>query len=265
MTGRIWRPVLHDEGPADAPVLVLGHSLGSSRAMWDEVVAHLSARVRVIRHDLPGHGDSPLLDGGSATMARLRDGLLAGLDDLGVGRFHAAGLSFGGMGALALAEAVPDRVASLAVMASGARNGNGTMWAQRAALVRSEGTSSIAAATMERWFTLAFREDADGSARVARIRASFEACHDEGYAQVCEVLGTTDLTDGLDRVRAHVLVVNGSDDAFDDAAADALAAAMVSAASTSVLHLPGRHMCAVEHPSRVAEALLALIDRAGAR
>ena len=51
------------EGPADAPVLVLSNSLGSTLEMWDRQMAALTPYLRVIRYDLRGHGASPVPPG----------------------------------------------------------------------------------------------------------------------------------------------------------------------------------------------------------
>lgn len=45
-----------DEGPADAPVLLLLHGYGDAYATWEGWAAALRARHRVISLDLPGHG-----------------------------------------------------------------------------------------------------------------------------------------------------------------------------------------------------------------
>ncbi|MFN5510898.1 MAG: alpha/beta fold hydrolase, partial [Burkholderiales bacterium] len=47
-----WR----DEGPQDAPVLLLLHGTASSLHTWDGWVAELTPRWRVVRLDLPGFG-----------------------------------------------------------------------------------------------------------------------------------------------------------------------------------------------------------------
>ncbi len=47
-------------GPEDAPLLVLGPSLGTSvAALWSNAARLLATRHRVIGFDLPGHGGSP--------------------------------------------------------------------------------------------------------------------------------------------------------------------------------------------------------------
>ena len=51
------------DGPDDAPVLVLGPSLGTTGAMWEPQVPLLSTRLRVVRYDHRGHGGSPVPPG----------------------------------------------------------------------------------------------------------------------------------------------------------------------------------------------------------
>ncbi|TPW93426.1 alpha/beta hydrolase, partial [Schumannella luteola] len=42
-------------GPDDAPLLVLGPSLGTSTILWEDAVPALAERYRVVAWDLPGH------------------------------------------------------------------------------------------------------------------------------------------------------------------------------------------------------------------
>ena len=48
---------------AEAPVLLVGGSLGSTVDMWLPQLPRLSRRLRVVRFDLRGHGRSPVLPG----------------------------------------------------------------------------------------------------------------------------------------------------------------------------------------------------------
>ena len=48
-----------EDGPADAPVVVLSNSLGATRGMWDPQVPALAERYRVVSYDTRGHGASP--------------------------------------------------------------------------------------------------------------------------------------------------------------------------------------------------------------
>ncbi len=47
---------VRDEGPADAPVLVLLHGSNSSLQTWEPWVQRLTPQTRIITMDLPGHG-----------------------------------------------------------------------------------------------------------------------------------------------------------------------------------------------------------------
>ena len=54
----------HDlQGPADAPTLMLGNSLGTSSAVWDQQVDKFAGAFRLLRYELPGHGGSPAARG----------------------------------------------------------------------------------------------------------------------------------------------------------------------------------------------------------
>ncbi len=261
-----WQLPLTIDGSPEAPVLVLGHSLGSSHAMWDAALPDLAGRLRVVRYDLPGHGGSPIAPGeGPLTMEGLLAALLRSLDAAGVDRFHLAGLSLGGLVALCGAEAAADRVLTVSVMSSGPVNLPSQAWWDKARAVRRDGTASLVDATLERWFSPAFRATADGAAAVDRIRRSFLDCDDRGYAQCCEILATADGRPGLSRLSMPALLVTAEGDAgFDWEAADALARSLREGTcpDVRVVRVQGsRHMSAVEQPHVVAQALL---DRAGA-
>ena len=47
------------DGPAAAPVLVLGPSLGTDVDLFTPQVEAFADRWRVVRYDLPGHGGAP--------------------------------------------------------------------------------------------------------------------------------------------------------------------------------------------------------------
>ena len=49
------------DGPANAPVVTLSHSLATDYSMWEPQLKALTARYRVLRYDTRGHGgtDAP--------------------------------------------------------------------------------------------------------------------------------------------------------------------------------------------------------------
>ncbi len=88
--------------------LVLLHPLGADRTVWEPVVPLLRPRREVICVDLPGFGESPPLNGGSAPVPRrLSSAVIGLLRGLGIrpGEAHLAGNSLGGWVALEVATA----------------------------------------------------------------------------------------------------------------------------------------------------------------
>jgi pimeloyl-ACP methyl ester carboxylesterase len=107
---------LRDEGPKDAPVVVLLHGIGSSLHTFDGWAEGLAGRFRVIRFDLPGSGLSGPDPSGIYTDDRSVMLLLALMDQLGVDRATLAGNSIGGRLAWRFAAAHPDRVKRLVLI-----------------------------------------------------------------------------------------------------------------------------------------------------
>ncbi|MGE7387826.1 alpha/beta fold hydrolase [Streptomyces sp. NPDC004126] len=108
-----------EDGPRDAPALLLIHGSASSSRSWNPMVPLLSPSHRVIRVDLLGHGRSAKPADRSYALpdqAR-RAGLV--LDRLGVEHAVAVGHSSGGTVATALAEERPDLVTALALVNTG--------------------------------------------------------------------------------------------------------------------------------------------------
>src|SRR6188472_3087695 len=131
------------DGRHDAPVLLLGGSLGSTVEMWLPQVPRLSQRLRVVRFDHRGHGGSPVPPG-PYTVAELGGDVLELLDHLGVRRAHYAGLSLGGMVGIWLAAYAPERVDRLALLSTAAYLPPAQGWLDRAAAVRAGGMAAVA-------------------------------------------------------------------------------------------------------------------------
>jgi pimeloyl-ACP methyl ester carboxylesterase len=110
---------VRQDGPPDAPALVLIHGLAGSTAWWDAVVPMLAASHRVIRIDLLGHGrsDKPAGAGYSIPDQARRVGLI--LDRIGVRHAIVIGHSTGGYVATELAGQRPDLVTALTLIDTG--------------------------------------------------------------------------------------------------------------------------------------------------
>lgn len=241
-------------GPADAPVLVLGPSLGTTRAMWDPQHDELRRRFRVLRYDLLGHGGSAV-PAGPYTVDQLAGEVLSLLG--GIEHFHYIGLSLGGMIGMALASAAPDRVDSLGLLCTSAYLPPAQGWLDRARQVREYGTASIAETAAARWFTPAFTDR-------ARYLAMLAATPDEGYASCCHAIASMDLRPALDGITVPTLVIAGLDDpATPPEHGRRIADAIPGARFVTVAG--AAHLANVERPAEVtallAEHLEAARDR----
>lgn len=94
---------VREDGPTDAPAVVLVHGFASSLQWFDRLTPLLSEDYRVVRMDLLGCGKSPS-DGSSFAPETQTDMVLSVLDALGVGSFVPVGHSFGSEVAIGLAE-----------------------------------------------------------------------------------------------------------------------------------------------------------------
>jgi pimeloyl-ACP methyl ester carboxylesterase len=110
---------LRDEGPRDAPVIVLLHGSNADLHTWEPWTEALKGKYRVIRYDTVGHG----LTGGVAgkdytpqAMVRIV-GQVA--DKLGLQRFALGGNSMGGRIAAGYAMEHPERVTALVLVDAG--------------------------------------------------------------------------------------------------------------------------------------------------
>lgn len=187
------------DGPAGAPLLVLGPSLGTTLDVWKPQLPALTERWRVLRYDLPGHGGSPAAAG--FTVDDLAQAVLDLVDEP---YFAIGGISLGGAIAATAALEAPERVRSLILCCTSARFGEPGPWRERAALVRAEGVRSLRPALPSRWFT----EGYDGSWVVDLTRQ----VDDETYAACCEALAAYDLRARLPEIAAPTLVVAGAED-----------------------------------------------------
>lgn len=202
---------------AELPLLVLGPSLGTSAtALWTHCAADLHDAFDLVAWDLPGHGHNRSVPEEPFTMAELAagvlqvvDGVLAERDETG-GPFLYAGDSVGGAVGLQLLLDQPDQVAAAALLCTGARIGDESMWADRIGQVRASGTPVLVSASAERWFAPGFldRSPEVGSALLHALQQTDA----EGYIQVCDALATFDVRDRLAEIAVPVLAVAGSHD-----------------------------------------------------
>jgi 3-oxoadipate enol-lactonase len=240
------------EGPPDAPVLVLGNSLGSTTAMWEPQIAALAQAWRVVRFDHRGQGGSPVPDGPYA-IDDLGGDVVALLDDLGLRRVAYCGLSLGGMVGMWLAINAPQRIGRLVLCCTSAHLGPAEAWDQRIDAVRAAGsTEAIADAVVGRWLTPEFIEARPEV--FARLRAMLVSIDPVGYVGCCAAIRDMDQRAGLASIVAPTLVISGHDDLATPPAYQRVIADAIPGARLEVLS-PAAHFANVEQPEAVTDLI----------
>jgi 3-oxoadipate enol-lactonase len=241
-------------GPEDAPVVLLGSSLGTTGAMWEPQVKALSERFRVVAFDHRGHGQSEVPPGPYA-MADLGNDVLELLDTLAADQASYVGISLGAAVGLWLAENAPDRFHRFALLCPPSNPAaNAEMWTERAAQVRAEGTQAIVDATLARWFLPEYAETHPDE--VETIRRQLLETPPEGYAACCEALAGTDLTQDLANITAPVLLVTADQDASIPPETVIPLAAQIPGAHLEVIE-NAAHLITYSHPDQLNHLLLA--------
>jgi 3-oxoadipate enol-lactonase / 4-carboxymuconolactone decarboxylase len=240
-------------GPPDAPLLLLGPSVGTSATtLWAAAAERLAERVHVVGWDLPGHGRSPV---GAFRMPDLAAEILALADDVAPRTaFHYAGDSIGGAAGLQLLLDAPDRLLSAVLLCTGAVIGRPEDWAARAAMVRASGTGAVVELAMQRWFAAGFahrRPDV-----VAALVDALRNTDAESYAQACEALAEFNVTDRLAEITTPVLAIAGAEDVPTPPDGLERIASGVKDGRLVVLDGVG-HLAPAEAPDRIASLILA--------
>ena len=200
------------DGPDDGPVLVLGHTLATSRAMWRGQIPHFAKRYRTISFDMRGHGESVAPDY-PYSLEMLSEDVIGILDSLGVERPAIfLGISIGAMVGQALALRHADRLRALVLCSAVSRMPPDAraMWDQRIEAIRKDGIAGQVQPTLERWLSQEFRaRDPETTKWVAdMIRATSVA----GMIGCARAIQKLDYTDQLGRIALPTLIIAGEKD-----------------------------------------------------
>jgi 3-oxoadipate enol-lactonase len=249
------RITYRDDGPRDAPALVMLHALGLDGGVFDPVLPLLPPGLRVIRPDMRGHGATDVPAPPYAMGALVRD-VERLLDHLGVTDAVVLGLSIGGLIAQGLAVKRLDLVRGLILSNTAARLGNDTLWQGRIAQVRAGGMAAIADATLERWFGRAFR--ATGAA--APFRDRLLACNPEGWQGAAAAIAGTDFYTPTASLTLPALVIAGSEDGSVPPDLVRETADLIAGADYRLIRGAG-HLPFVEKPQDYAQAVCTFLAR----
>lgn len=248
------------EGPAGAPVVTLTHPLGATLALWNDHVAGLAQRYRVLRYDVRGHGGSDVPPG-PYTLEEMASDLFELLDSLGIADTHFVGVSMGGLIGMTAALARPERIKSLVLCDTTACYGPAgrPMWEDRLRIAESEGMSPLLVGrTMAVWFTEAYRVARHKEAE--RVAAMLRHTDPRGYAACVRAIAFVDLRERIGRIDRPTLIVVGEQDPGTPPAMARVIHERIAA--SELLVLPGSMHCAVvEDSDAFLGALLDFLSR----
>lgn len=245
-------------GPENAPVLLLLNSLGATHRMWDAQLPLLEMYYRVIRCDARGHGQSPT-PAAPYSFDEIVADAFAVLDAHGVRKASVMGLSLGGMTALGMGLAAPERIERLVCCAGRADAPPPFVqsWHDRLAKMEAGGMEAVWQGTVGFWLSEESRRD--HPEREAALRAGFLATREEGYRGCAHALMGLDYLRHLGEMRVPVHFIAGEK---DGGATPETMRAMAEACPQALLSVvPGaKHLVNVDRPEDFAAATMRSLD-----
>ena len=191
-------------GGGRVPILFL-HGVGSDKSVWAPQLEHFGAARRAVALDYPGYGNSDPAPAGG-TRDDFAAAILAAMDSLGIDRAHVCGLSLGGVIAIAMHHAAPERCASLILADSFAVHPDGQAIYDRS-IAASEQMSELAAARTPVLLAPGASEELH-----QQVRETMAAIDPEAFRIGAEAVWLADQRERAAAIRVPTLVLVGDQD-----------------------------------------------------
>jgi pimeloyl-ACP methyl ester carboxylesterase len=248
-----------DGGAADGPTLVLLHSLGADRAMWEPCADLLGHDHRLLIPDSRGHGASG--DATAVSVDQWVDDLEDVLDNAGAGEVLLVGVSLGGIQALAFASAHPGRVLGLVVADSFAGLPQETAQTKIENL-RNQALSQPMDAVADQYLADTFQQPYPAGAEA--VRRSLAGMDPGSYVAAVEACFGVQIEDRLTRISSPALVLWGDRDAKTPRHLSERIVDGLHDARLAVIPDAG-HLSNLDNPDAYATAVRAFSAACGAR
>lgn len=246
---------LRSGGDSLSGTIVLLHSLGADGHMWDACLPALSRAYRVIVPDTRGHGSSA--PSPTASVERWVEDLHAMLAEADTGPVLMAGVSMGGIQALAYAATYPQGVQALVVADSFAALDPAVAEAKIVAIA-GQARSKPMAQVADQYVADTFRPPLpDGAEAVRRALAGMDPT---SYIAAAETCFGAQITDLLHKVKAPTRVLWGERDAKTPRPLSEQIARAVPNAHLRVIRDAG-HLSNADNPDAFVAEILQLSER----
>ena len=241
----------------DARDVVLLHGWGTTTGIWKDLATRLTPRYRVHACDLPGYGASPACE--PYTLHAIAEAVARAAP----GRCRVIGWSLGGQVALAWAQAHPQQVVRLALIAATPCFVQREDWAHAVPAEVLNGFSGAlgadCAGTLRRFVSLQAQGDALERNVARQLRTALAAAGGAALAGGLQILLETDLRARLGAIRQPALVLHGDRDQLAPLAAGEHLSRRLPAAWLTVVR-GAAHAPFLSKPQEVAAAVDEFFD-----
>jgi pimeloyl-ACP methyl ester carboxylesterase len=242
-------------GTEGQPLWILLHGIGSASGSWlAQLQAAQGLGVRILAWDAPGYGQSTPVQPDQPKASDYAARLWAWLDALGSGPVHLVGHSLGCLMASAAAQAQPERVKHLWLLAPAAGYGLADPQVRARKLQdRLEKLQTLGPAGMAAQRASAMLSPAASAEQLAWVEQTMAQVIPAGYTQASQMLAGDDLATYLRGLSSPVDVACGQADRITPAQG----CAELAAGLGLPFHLLGEvgHACPLEAAERVNDLL----------
>ena len=242
--------------------LVLVHGFPLDNRVWDEQVAGLSDRFRVIAPDLRGFGQTRSEQ--AFSMESLAEDLHQFVTKIGARPCVLAGLSMGGYVALAYDARYPTDLKGLVLVDTRAEGDSTEAKQGREKMIctaREFGSGAVANAMMPKM--LASDTEQSRPALMQKLRGIMEACPAKTIEHALAAMrDRRDFRDRLASIAVPTLIVVGDQDAITPPAMSEFMAREIPKAKLVVIKGSG-HMSPMEQPGQVNQAMRTFVESLG--
>jgi len=229
-----------EAGGGGATPIVFLHGVGSDKSVWRPQLAHFGGERRAIAFDYPGYGDSEPAPEGT-TRDDYAAAILSAMSELGIARAHVCGLSLGGVVAIAMHDAAPDRCASLILADTFAVHPEG-----QAIFDRSIAGSVDLRVMAEARVDVLLAQLADPAVR-AEVVETMGRIEPAAYRIGAAAVWLADQRERAQNIRVPTLVICGTDDRVTPPTLSRELAKLIPAAQSALIERAG-HLGNIERP-----------------
>lgn len=250
-----------DQG--SGPALVLLHGIGSAARSFDQQIADLSRRYRVVAWDAPGYGGSTSLTPAHPTANDYAAALATFLDSLAIPACHLLGHSLGCLMAARFAVLHPERIRSLTLCSIAA--GHAALPADERQKLLDQRLGDIAALGprgMAEKRAPRLLGPASPPSALQRVIDTMASLQPEGYGQAARMLSTGDIEADVRQFPPSLpgQIIYGDGDVITPPARNQKIAALWPSAAVHVIAGAG-HALYLEQPERFNSILAGFIAK----